>query len=119
MRIILILWAAPMFLFWGWYGLSANDINFGTAFFSREIHDLVFNIYGQVLGVPGAEVPAMVASACAFDTSIVLAIAAFRWRDDWYPQTREWVANKLSRGNASNIADEVTVAPFGPMQTGE
>ena len=119
MRIILALWAAPMFLFWSWYALSANDISFGTAFFSRDIHDLVFNIYGRVLGVPGTEVPAMIASACAFDTAIVFAIAAFRWRNDWYPQTRAWEANKLSGNQAPMVADEVTAAPYAPAQSAE
>ena len=119
MRIILALWAAPMFLFWSWYALSANDISFGTAFFSRDIHDLVFNLYGKVLGVPGDQVPAMIASACAFDTAIVFAIAAFRWRSAWYPQTREWVSSQFNRDESRATADEATALPYGPAQSAE
>lgn len=97
MRIILILWALPMGFFWGWYLLSLNDLNFGTIFLSRDLHDIVFRLYGQMLGVPAGEVPGMVAGACAFDTAIVLAIAAWRWRKDWYPQTRDFLVALLAR----------------------
>lgn len=89
-KLIVLLWALPMVLFWGWYALSLNDLNLGTIFLSRELHDLVFRLYGRMLGVPPDEVPAMVASACAFDTAAVLSIVAWRWRDDWYPQTRDF-----------------------------
>lgn len=96
MRLILYLWAAPMGFFWGWYLLSLNDLNFGTVFLSRDLHELVFRIYGQTLGVPAAEVPAMIAGACAFDTAIVMAIAAWRWRADWYPQTRAFIVSMVA-----------------------
>ena len=91
MRLLLILWFVPLALFWGWYALSANDWNMGMLFFSREIHDKVFEIYGRTLGVDPALIPGMAAAACAFDSAIVLAIAAFRWRSSWGPQTRERV----------------------------
>lgn len=97
MRVLLLLWFVPLVLFWGWYGLSANDWNMGTLFFSREIHDKVFEVYGRVLGVDPALIPGMAAGACAFDSAIVLAIAAFRWRASWYPQLREQVAYAFSR----------------------
>ena len=29
MRYLIALWAMPLALFWGWYFLSLNDINFG------------------------------------------------------------------------------------------
>lgn len=86
MRILLILWAVPMVLFWTWFGLSAYDISFGTLFFSRRLHDVVFTIYGNTLGVPPQEVAPMVAWACLFDTCIIAMIAAFRWRARWLPQ---------------------------------
>ncbi len=56
---------------------------------SRQVHDLVFQIYGNMLGVEPAKIPAMVASACAFDSLLVMGIAAFRWRKHWLPQTKE------------------------------
>ena len=80
MRTIIILWAAPVGLFWGWYFLSLNDINFGFLILSRQIHDFVFNIYGQILGVDPAEIPGFVARACMFDAVLLTALYAFRRR---------------------------------------
>lgn len=80
MRLVLIFWAGPLSFFWGWYFLSLNDINFGTTFFSRPLHDLVFKVYGNILGVSPDAVPAMAAEACVVDTLILLALLAFRHR---------------------------------------
>lgn len=80
MRALLLLWALPLGLFWGWYFLSLNDLSFGYIMFSRQLHDLVFQIYGEILGVDPALIPGMVAKACVFDSLIVLAILAFRRR---------------------------------------
>ena len=88
MRVLLLLWFIPLVFFWGWYGLSINDINFGTYFFSKNIHDTVFAVYSNATGIPAGELPAMIAGACAFDTAIIAAIAAFRWRASWFPQLR-------------------------------
>ena len=92
MRILLILWALPLALFWSWYGLSAYDLNLGTRLLSREVHDIVFQIYGRTIGVAPRDVPGMIAGACAFDTALVLAIASWQWRQSWLPQTRAFVA---------------------------
>ena len=80
MRALLIFWAAPLGFFWGWYFLSLNNLNFGTNFFSRDLHDLVFTIYGNILGLDPDTIPALVARACVVDTLIILAIFAFRKR---------------------------------------
>ena len=80
MRALAIFWAAPLGLFWSWYFLSLNDLSFGTLFFSRKLHDLVFAIYGQILGVSPDELPGMLARACLFDSLVVFAIIAFRRR---------------------------------------
>ena len=94
MRVILVLWAIPIVLFWGWYGMSANDLNFGFFFLERRFHDLVFNLYSQMLGVPADEIPALLAGIFVVDTLIVLAIAALRWYKLWLPQTINWVKEK-------------------------
>lgn len=86
MRVILTLWALPLGFFWGWFALSANDISFGTIFFSRELHDAVFEVYSRTLGIPAQDLPPMIAWACVVDTGIILAIAAFRWRAKWLPR---------------------------------
>ncbi|MEM7464413.1 MAG: DUF6105 family protein, partial [Pseudomonadota bacterium] len=116
MRYILILWFAPLALFWGWYGLSAYDINMGMVFFSRNLHDAVFAIYGDTLGVAPETIPPMIAGASIVDSAIIGAIAAFRWRANWYPQTKSWVVEKYSQhfgeeGTTQIIAED-DVAPI-------
>ena len=51
MRSFLIFWAGPLGFLWGWYFLSYYDLSMGMYFFSRDMHDLVFRIYGNVLGL--------------------------------------------------------------------
>lgn len=80
MRYVLALWAAPLALFWGWYFLSLNDMNFGYLMLSREVHDFAFQVYGQILGIDPAEIPVLIFRACLFDTLIIAAIWAFRRR---------------------------------------
>lgn len=80
MRYIFALWAAPLVLFWGWFFLSYYDINFGYAMLSREVHDLIFGLYGEMLGIDPAIIPMMVAKACVLDGLLLLAIWAFRRR---------------------------------------
>jgi hypothetical protein len=96
MRALLALWALPLALFWGWFFLSLNDINFGYVMLSRQLHDLVFELYGEMLGIDPKEIPMLIARACVFDTLLIGAIWAFRarrrliaWfkdrRDRWFP----------------------------------
>ncbi len=84
-RTLLILWLTPIALLSVWYGLSVNDLNLGTQIFSREMHDLVFKIYGDILGIDPEIIPPLVAKAIAFDSLIVLAIIAYRLRKKWWP----------------------------------
>jgi hypothetical protein len=93
MRYILIFWALPLGLFWSWYFLSVSDMSFGFFMLSREVHDLVFRIYGDVLGIEPAAIPPLVARACVFDTFVVFAILAFRRRR----AIREWMAERRER----------------------
>jgi len=87
MRVILILWLIPVVLFWGWYGLSANNINFGLFFLTRGFHDHIFQIYGSILHMPPADVPVALAWIFGIDTLIVFGVAALRWYKHWLPQT--------------------------------
>jgi hypothetical protein len=80
MKYVLAAWAAPLVLFWGWFFLSLNDINFGSIFLTRQLHDVVFQIYGEMLGVPPQTIPAMIADACIVDTAVIVAIWALRRR---------------------------------------
>lgn len=87
MRWFLILWAGPVALLGAWYWLSYYDISFGFFMLTRQTHDLVFQIYGNILGIPPQDLPPLVARAIAFDSLIVMAIVAFRCRKKiaaWY-----------------------------------
>lgn len=92
MRYILIFWAVPMGLFWGWYTLSYYDINFGTQFFSRLAHDFVFRVYSHYSGIEAEALPILVAQACIFDTFLIFGILAFRRRKriaEWWRSRRQ------------------------------
>ncbi|WP_269929527.1 DUF6105 family protein [Aminobacter sp. HY435] len=80
MRYVLALWLAPLVLFWGWFFLSINDMNFGYVIMTRQFNLAIFEIYGEVLGIDPATIPWMMAKAFALDTAILLAIWAFRRR---------------------------------------
>ncbi len=80
MKWFLILWAGPVGLLSGWYGLSYYDMSFGFFMLTRHTHDLVFEVYGNILGIPPETIPPLVARAIAVDSLIVFAIIAFRKR---------------------------------------
>ncbi len=80
MKWFLILWAGPVLLLGAWYGLSYYDMSFGFFMLTRQTHDLVFQIYGNILGIPPENLPPLVARAIALDSLIVLSIVAFRRR---------------------------------------
>jgi hypothetical protein len=97
MRILLILWATPMSIFWGWYYLSLNDINFGYLMLSRQVHDFVFQLYGQILGIDPSTIPTLILRACIFDTLIIAGIWAFRRRREimaWWRGRNEEVSDR-------------------------
>jgi hypothetical protein len=80
MRWVFAAWVLPMGIFWGWYFLSLNDMNFGYVMLTRDVHDLLFQLYGQALGVEPATIPPLVAKACILDTALILGIWAFKRR---------------------------------------
>lgn len=93
MKYIFAIWATPLVIFWGWFFLSFNDMNFGSIFLSRQFNDLVFQIYGETLGIDPKTIPMMVANACIFDTGIIVAIWAFRRRREIFA----WVRARYER----------------------
>ncbi|MGN8151886.1 hypothetical protein DXT90_08435 [Agrobacterium tumefaciens] len=80
MKWFLILWAGPVLLLGSWYFLSYYDMSFGFFMLTRQAHDLVFQIYGNVLGIPPETIPPLVARAIAVDSLLVFAIIGFRKR---------------------------------------
>jgi hypothetical protein len=88
MKYVFALWATPLVLFWGWYFLSFFNIHFGYVMLSRRAHDLVFELYGQMLGIDPQTIPTLIAEACILDTLILLAIWAFRRRKILMPRAK-------------------------------
>ncbi|UXS31471.1 hypothetical protein FY152_04950 [Agrobacterium tumefaciens] len=105
MKWFLILWAGPVALLGSWYWLSYYDMSFGFYMLTRETHDLVFQIYGNILGLPPESLPPLVARAIAVDSLIVFAIVAFRRRK----QIANWWRGRQSAARAS--AESLSSAP--------
>lgn len=108
MRTLLILWAAPLVLFWSWYFVSLNDWNMGYVLLTREAHDLIFRFYadalaqvteevwGEAVRIDPAELPKMLARTLVIDSSLLFALVAFRKRRVLAPHLRR--ALRLARG---------------------
>ena len=73
-------WAIPMTIFWGWYFISLYDLGGGYFMLSPAANQMVFKIYGEVLGIDPELIPWMAAKACIIDTLLIGAIWAFRRR---------------------------------------
>ncbi|MEM8540610.1 MAG: DUF6105 family protein [Pseudomonadota bacterium] len=80
MKYLFWLWLVPMSLFWGWFGLSYYDMNFGLTMLSRDVHNMVFGIYAHLLGVSYETIVSGFIKACIFDTFLIGGIIAFRRR---------------------------------------
>lgn len=108
MRYFLILWLGPLTVLGLWYGLSSNDMHFGMTIFSREIHDKVFTIYGNALGMDPEALPPLILRAIIVDTFLVLGVIAFRRRKVLIP----WVKAQYARfsGPALPEADPAPTA---------
>lgn len=89
MRYVIAVWAIPLLIFWGWFGLSYYDMNFGYVMLTRQVHDLLFELYGEMLGIDPATIPWLLVKACVFDTLFLIAIMAFRARKKIAARFRE------------------------------
>lgn len=110
MKWLLVFWAGPIFFLGSWYGLSYYDISFGTFFYSRDMHDLVFQIYGQVLGIPPEQVPPLVLKAVIVDTIIVFGLIGLRRHRElqaWW--SRHW--RRAGHPDDPEITDSLSNAP--------
>ncbi|MBB4142444.1 DUF6105 family protein [Rhizobium rhizoryzae] len=102
MKWFLILWAGPVAFLGAWYWLSYYNISFGFFMLTRDTHDLVFQIYGQILGIDPALLPMLVVRAVAVDSLIVLAILAFRRRKQIHAW---WIRRYASSSDAALSKD--------------
>lgn len=117
MRTFLLAFVLPMSIFWTWYLLSANDMSFGIFMLTRDMHDFVFKVYGDMLGIEPSTIPPMLVRACITDTFIVLGIWAFRRRREilaW------WNRRQAARREASVIRHlDRVAAQVGPIHPAE
>ncbi|SMF51199.1 DUF6105 family protein [Neorhizobium sp. CSC1952] len=107
MKWFLILWAGPVLLLTGWYGLSYYDMSFGIFMLTRHAHDLVFQVYGHILGIPPETIPPLVARAIAFDSLIVFGIIAFRKRKAiaaWWQRRQASKSGKLALPSEESLS---------------
>ncbi|WP_018687691.1 DUF6105 family protein [Ahrensia kielensis] len=109
MKYFLALWLIPMSLFWAWFGLSYYDMNFGLSFLSRDIHNLVFGIYANLLGTDYETIVTGFIKACIFDSFIISAIVAYRKRKQikaWWQQRKSSDDNYETNQESSVVAAE-------------
>ena len=113
MRYFLLFWLLPVGGLVAWLYMAENDLSFGIHFFSRDMYDMVFGVYGQILGVDPETLPPLIYNALVFDTCIVAAIFAFRRRKDvfaWW-KSRAYPAQLQQRISA--------IAVNGPIHPAE
>jgi hypothetical protein len=104
MKTLLLLWALPITILGAWYGLSYYDMSFGIFMLTRDAHDLVFQVYGNVLGIAPETIPPLVLRAIIVDSLILFAIIGFRRRK----QIKAWWA---ARQEKSAELSEVRASP--------
>lgn len=105
MKWFLIFWGGPILLLGTWYGLSYYDMSFGFFMLTRQTHDLVFQIYGNILGLPPEILPGLVARAVVVDSLILFAIIGFRRRKQiaaWWRARRQSSAALASNDSLSS-----------------
>jgi Family of unknown function (DUF6105) len=113
MRYFLLFWLFPVGFLVGWYVLSVNDWSGGMWFFSRDMHDMVFGIYGDVLGIAPETIPPLVFKALVLDTFIILGLIALRRRKS----IMEWVRVRREQAQLRRRMDViVTAGPTPPAE---
>jgi hypothetical protein len=108
MKWFLIFWAGPIVFLGAWYWLSYYDMNFGIFMLTRQVHDLTFQVYGRILGLPPETIPPLVARAIAVDSLVVFAILGFRKRK---PIAAWWRARQASRSPDLASKESLSRAP--------
>jgi hypothetical protein len=104
MKTLLLLWALPITILGAWYGLSYYDMSFGIFMLTRDAHDLVFQIYGNILGIAPETIPPLVLRAIIVDSLILFAIIGYRRR-------KQIKALWMARQEKSSEGSDVRVSP--------
>ena len=113
MRYFLLFWLLPVGGLAAWLYMAENDHSFGMFFFSRDMFDMVFGVYAQILGIDAATLPPLIYKALVIDTLIVVALFALKRRKDiaaWWK----------TRGYSARLQNRVTaIAADGPIHPAE
>lgn len=113
MRVFLVLWVTPIALLGSWYGLSYYDMNFGWRILSRDLHDLVFLIYGDLLGMRPEAIPPLVLKAIILDTILVLGLIMLkRRRKQIWATLKRWAGRGEQAERSSVPAESADVAEY-------
>ena len=104
MKWFLVFWAGPIIFLGSWYWLSYYDMSFGVFMYTRQVHDLTFQLYGKVLGLPPESIPPLVLRAIIVDSLVVFSLLGFRKRKKIWAW---WQARQASRsGSALRASDD-------------
>ncbi|MCZ8181049.1 MAG: DUF6105 family protein [Rhizobium sp.] len=108
MKTLLLLWALPITILGAWYGLSYYDMSFGIFMLTRDAHDLVFQVYGDILGIAPETIPPLVLRAIIVDSLILFAILGFRRRKQikawWLARQEKSVELSDARASAESLS---------------
>ncbi|UHS61152.1 hypothetical protein HRR99_06310 [Agrobacterium vaccinii] len=107
MKWLLIFWAGPIILLGSWYGLSYYDMSFGIFMLTRQANELVFQVYGNILGIAPESIPPLVARAIVVDSFVLFAIVGFRKRKAiaaWWCMRQSSKAAALARPESLSSA---------------
>lgn len=110
MKWFLVFWGGPILFLGSWYWLSLHDMSFGFFMLTREAHDLVFRVYGNVLGIPPETIPPLVMRAIVVDTIVLYSIILFRRRKKIVAWWRRRQASSSPR-NALSRDESLSSAP--------
>lgn len=111
LKYLLIFWGVPVGVVVAWYSLSINDINFGFVLLSRVFNDLVFDVYGNILGMEAQAVRDLLIRTFVIDTLFIAAVIyfkPFRRIKAWWvarrdkSNTQQMVESSFDDGYASN-----------------
>lgn len=103
MKWFLIFWAGPIFFLGSWYWLSYYDMSFGVFMYTRQVHDLTFEVYGKILGLPPESIPPLVLRAVIVDSLVLFSLVGFRKRKKIWAW---WKARQASKSGEALRASE-------------
>jgi hypothetical protein len=107
MKWFLVFWAGPIVFLGAWYWLSYYDMNFGIFMLTRQVHDLTFQLYGNILGIPPETIPPLVARAIVVDSLVVFSLIGFRRRRaimTWWKARQAPKSSSMDRASNDNLS---------------